>query len=178
MARINNVRVKLCDKILLKKIDTLNKAVLQINNGDGPVKEYEMEMAFKQSINYSGSNFFSHRLDDAHISIIYIIIFLILLFFATPILVNVLEILISMRCIVPNNYLVWEATRPVSNCDFCRGIDKPTILKNLTREEFKVKSITCFFLQYLIIICLININTVVFVFRFFFSHMPILPSPS
>jgi hypothetical protein len=140
MARINNVRVKLCDKILLQKIDTLNKSVLQINQDGIPlVNEFEMEMAFKKSINYTGSNFFTTRLDDSHLSIIYIIIFLVLLFFTTPILVNFLEVILGMRCFLPNNYLVWEATRPVSNCDFCRGIDRPMILKNLTREEFKVK---------------------------------------
>lgn len=40
------------------------------------------------------------------------------------------------RCLVPNNYLIWEFTRPVSNCDFCRGIDSALILNNLTRSQF------------------------------------------
>ena len=41
------------------------------------------------------------------------------------------------RCLVANNYFVWEFTRPVSNCDFCRGVKSALILDaNLTREEF------------------------------------------
>lgn len=43
----------------------------------------------------------------------------------------------SKRCLVPNNYLVWEFTRPVSNCDFCRGVKSALVLNNLTKEEFK-----------------------------------------
>lgn len=41
------------------------------------------------------------------------------------------------RCVLPNNYLVWEFTRPVSNCDFCRGVDSALVLGNLSRDEFQ-----------------------------------------
>lgn len=41
------------------------------------------------------------------------------------------------RCLVPNNYFVWEFTRPVSDCDFCRGVDSALVLDNLTREQFE-----------------------------------------
>ncbi|XP_044268982.1 uncharacterized protein LOC123014135 isoform X2 [Tribolium madens] len=43
---------------------------------------------------------------------------------------------LGVRCIVPNNYFVWEATRPVSNCNFCKDVNEPLVLKNVTREEF------------------------------------------
>lgn len=43
----------------------------------------------------------------------------------------------SARCLIPNNYLVWEFTRPVSNCDFCLGVDSVIVLDNITKEEFK-----------------------------------------
>lgn len=43
----------------------------------------------------------------------------------------------NTRCLVPNNYLVWEFTRPVSNCDFCRGVNSALVLNNLTKEEFQ-----------------------------------------
>lgn len=39
---------------------------------------------------------------------------------ATPILCEVFQFLLGVRCFVPNNYLVWEATRPISDCRFCR----------------------------------------------------------
>ncbi|XP_015516883.2 uncharacterized protein [Neodiprion pinetum] len=48
-----------------------------------------------------------------------------------------LKYALGTRCLVPNNYFVWEFTRPVSTCEFCRGIDSALILPNLTREEFK-----------------------------------------
>ncbi|XP_015122534.1 uncharacterized protein LOC107044966 isoform X2 [Diachasma alloeum] len=43
----------------------------------------------------------------------------------------------NSRCYIPNNYLVWEFTRPVSDCDFCRGIDSAIIIANDTKEEFE-----------------------------------------
>lgn len=43
----------------------------------------------------------------------------------------------STRCLIPNNYLVWEFTRPVSNCDFCRGVNSAIVLDNITKEEFE-----------------------------------------
>ncbi|XP_033193881.1 uncharacterized protein LOC117233997 isoform X2 [Bombus vosnesenskii] len=41
------------------------------------------------------------------------------------------------RCLIPNNYFIWEFTRPISNCDYCRDVTSALILPNLTREEFK-----------------------------------------
>lgn len=44
---------------------------------------------------------------------------------------------VGTRCLIPNNYLAWESTRPVSDCNFCSGIDSALILPNLTRAEFE-----------------------------------------
>lgn len=45
---------------------------------------------------------------------------------------------LGTRCLIPNNYFVWEFTRPVSNCEFCRGVDSALILPaNLTRNDFE-----------------------------------------
>ncbi|EFN82398.1 uncharacterized protein LOC105185154 [Harpegnathos saltator] len=55
-------------------------------------------------------------------------------------LTSPLRSLQETRCLLPNNYLVWEFTRPVSNCDYCRDVDAPLILRNLTREEFRAYS--------------------------------------
>lgn len=56
----------------------------------------------------------------------------------TPLLNKLFEHILGIRCFVPNNYLVWEATRPKSDCSFCRGYDRPIILPNMTREDFAV----------------------------------------
>lgn len=51
------------------------------------------------------------------------------------------EYILGTRCFVPNNYLIWEATRPISDCRFCEGIQQPIILGNMTQEEFLVRVI-------------------------------------
>lgn len=52
----------------------------------------------------------------------------------------IVEYLLSIRCLLPNNYLIYEACRPIdSNCKFCANVIRPIILNNLTQAEFSVK---------------------------------------
>lgn len=51
--------------------------------------------------------------------------------------INIIKSIRGTRCLIPNNYLIWEFTRPVSNCDYCRGVTAALILPNLTKEEFQ-----------------------------------------
>ncbi|CAL7939557.1 unnamed protein product [Xylocopa violacea] len=51
--------------------------------------------------------------------------------------IDVIKSIRGTRCLIPNNYFIWEFTRPISNCDYCRGVTSALILPNLTREEFK-----------------------------------------
>lgn len=44
--------------------------------------------------------------------------------------------LTSIRCLIPNNYLIYEASRPISNCTFCANVKGPKILSN--PSEFSV----------------------------------------
>lgn len=53
---------------------------------------------------------------------------------------NIIKSFQGTRCLLPNNYLIWEFTRPISNCDYCRDIETPLILPNLTKEEFRFYS--------------------------------------
>lgn len=50
---------------------------------------------------------------------------------------TIIKMFQETRCLLPNNYLVWEFTRSISNCDYCRDVEAPLILPNLTREEFR-----------------------------------------
>ncbi|CAG9818916.1 unnamed protein product [Phaedon cochleariae] len=43
---------------------------------------------------------------------------------------------LGVRCIIPNNYFIWEATRPISNCDFCSNVSHPTVLSNISQDSF------------------------------------------
>lgn len=65
------------------------------------------------------------------------IIFVIVI--AVPIVNYIFAFLLGIRCFVPNNYIVWEATRPITNCSYCQYIKGPLILPNMTREEFLVR---------------------------------------
>nr|XP_022917439.1 uncharacterized protein LOC111426855 [Onthophagus taurus] len=49
---------------------------------------------------------------------------------------NLLNYFAGVRCIIPNNYIIWEATRPISDCNYCLNVSKPIILKNVSRNEF------------------------------------------
>lgn len=53
---------------------------------------------------------------------------------------NIIKSFQGTRCLLPNNYLVWEFTRPIMNCDYCRDVEAPLILPNLTKEEFRLYS--------------------------------------
>lgn len=46
---------------------------------------------------------------------------------------------LGTRCLLPSNYLVWEATRPLADCSYCINVTKPIILRNITRKEFVVR---------------------------------------
>lgn len=43
---------------------------------------------------------------------------------------------LGTRCFIPNNYFIWESTRPVSDCSFCTNVTKVLILPNVTRSQF------------------------------------------
>lgn len=57
-------------------------------------------------------------------------------YFGNDALECLLSWLFGIRCIIPNNYFVWEATRPISDCQFCINVTKPIIFQNATRDEF------------------------------------------
>lgn len=44
--------------------------------------------------------------------------------------------LFKSRCAVPNNYLVMEITRPLTDCKICRGVDSVIVFENVTKATF------------------------------------------
>lgn len=52
--------------------------------------------------------------------------------------VSVVNSILSARCLLPSNYFVWEATRPLADCSYCENVTKPIILRNVTRQDFAV----------------------------------------
>lgn len=75
--------------------------------------------------------------DGCYYLIKIVIVTIICLLISSPI-AYLAEYVLGIRCFLPNNYLIWEATRPISDCSYCKGVNRPIILKNMTQEEFQV----------------------------------------
>lgn len=101
----------------------------------------------RQTIEYSGNHNVINQINFRRSSRIKIVLFIgtITCLFVALLNFNIIEYFLSVRCFVPNNYIVWEATRPISNCQFCAGVDQPYILPNISRIEFLVNKLNSVF---------------------------------
>lgn len=161
-------RMALCDRILVKRLKKLHKAVqssgivtrqeLQEHyetiraRDESDTDENEVRQEADMMIvgrgergEAAGNNNINH-LNNAlnhcslnRISFVFGLSIILIIFIATPLVNGIFEYFLSMRCFVPNNYLIWEAVRHVSDCNFCRGIDQPLVLPNVTKDGFAVK---------------------------------------
>lgn len=50
--------------------------------------------------------------------------------------VKAIHYILGIRCILANNYFIWEATRPIKDCSFCTNVTEPIVLNNLTKDDF------------------------------------------
>ncbi|VEN56394.1 unnamed protein product [Callosobruchus maculatus] len=50
--------------------------------------------------------------------------------------------LLGIRCIFPNNYIVWAATRPIASCDFCVDLTRPLLFTNVSQDKFSLHAYT------------------------------------
>lgn len=44
---------------------------------------------------------------------------------------------LGTRCLLPNNYLIWEATRPETDCSMCKDVKTVLVFGNISRDEFR-----------------------------------------
>jgi hypothetical protein len=44
---------------------------------------------------------------------------------------------LGTRCLLPNNYFIWEATRPETDCSMCKDVKSVLVFGNITRDEFR-----------------------------------------
>lgn len=65
-----------------------------------------------------------------------LVVAIVVVFLSVVISVSVGNSVLSVRCLLPNNYLVWEATRPLADCVYCANVTKPIILRNVSRRDF------------------------------------------
>lgn len=109
---------------LADQLDALHRNVMRT----GLVSTQELEEAFRKT----------HDMDHNpnRLNLLWLLGIVFFIMVATPVFYETISFLLGVRCFLPNNYLVWEATRPISDCEFCKGVRAPLILANLTMEEF------------------------------------------
>jgi hypothetical protein len=44
---------------------------------------------------------------------------------------------LGTRCLLPNNYFIWEATRPATDCSMCKDVKTVLVFGNISRDEFR-----------------------------------------
>lgn len=103
---IASVRDRLSPSIR-QKLDKLHDEALK----SPLVTRNDLCRAFQQSIE-------NERINRVNLFFALGIILFVLI--VTPVFFQIFQFLITVRCFLPNNYLVWEATRPISDCSFCR----------------------------------------------------------
>ncbi|KAH8303659.1 hypothetical protein KR018_009776, partial [Drosophila ironensis] len=109
---------------LADKLDTLHRNALRT----GLVSGEELQEAFRNTRDVDHN--------PNRLNVLWLLGIMFFIMVATPFFYETISFLLGVRCFLPNNYLVWEATRPISDCEFCQGVRGPLILSNLTREEF------------------------------------------
>lgn len=73
---------------------------------------------------------------------LFAVVILILILYKLELLRMLLNYILGVRCIIRNNYFVWEATRPLTACNFCINVSTPIVLLNATKSEFLLYAFT------------------------------------
>lgn len=128
--KISKEKLEIFNTIILPKLKELNEAALTTN----VVTEEDLRIARKNYFKSQKSIFQASNI------IVGLIILVLSIFLTFPLLSRGLANFLGIRCIVPNNYIVWEATRPITDCNYCKTIDGPLILSNISRANFQVNS--------------------------------------
>lgn len=50
---------------------------------------------------------------------------------------SIMKNTLGTRCLLPNNYFIWEATRPETDCSMCKDVKSVMMFGNITRDEFR-----------------------------------------
>lgn len=90
-----------------QKLDKLHYEVLVKTS----VTKHELQRAFQNSIENERSN---------RVNLFIALGILVFVLIVTPVFFQIFQFLITVRCFLPGNYLVWELVRPISDCSFCR----------------------------------------------------------
>lgn len=122
------------NKYILPKIKELNNSVLK-EAADIITEDDLMNACYEYVKMNDNANSFRAKYKQITIWIISLVILIVGIIFGFPCAQNAI---MGIRCFVPNNYIIWEASRPITDCNYCRSINRPIILFNATQDEFSV----------------------------------------
>lgn len=131
---------QLFNKYILPKIKELNNSVLK-EAGD-IINEDDLMNACIKSAKFNehlSRNIYNRRITKW----ICFLILIVAIIFGLPCAQNAIASIMGIRCFVPNNYIIWEASRPITDCNYCRSINRPIILPNVSQDEFAVIFFEC-----------------------------------
>ncbi|KAJ6647456.1 hypothetical protein Bhyg_02679 [Pseudolycoriella hygida] len=114
---------KIFEEVIRPELDKIHNEILK----HPEITVADLYDAYKKSLESEDSR------ENIIFSAIGMIFFIVI---AVPIVNYVFAFILGIRCFIPNNYVVWEATRPIANCAYCQHVRGPLILPNMTREEF------------------------------------------
>lgn len=115
------------NRVIKKRLRTIQKHAIERGLDGVLLKQYDFITNYNEKVETKSSN----KKLIAGISTAFVILVLSISF---------VNSILSARCLLPSNYLVWEATRPLADCSYCENVTKPIILWNVTRQEFAVRS--------------------------------------
>lgn len=134
----DNTQRHIFNEIILPKINQLNNSVLQQTGNI--VTEDDLKYACQEYVRSANSDtsyygWWPHRRSSLFVGLVIVIVSI---FCGLPWAQHAIASVMGIRCFVPNNYMIWEATRPITDCDYCRSVSRPVILINATKQEFLV----------------------------------------
>lgn len=121
MRKFNNA-----NRVIKKRLRTIQKKAIERGLDEVLLKQYDYICNFNDEIETKRTN---RKLIAGILSA----------FITLVLSISFANSILSARCLLPSNYLVWEATRPLADCGYCENVTKPIILWNVTRQEFAVR---------------------------------------
>lgn len=115
------------EKTIQRKLKLIQKTALKNGIDEVLIKKYNFILCIAEVKQTQPYSCISRKL---LISAVFVLL--------TLLLAVAVDYLLSARCLLPINHLVWEATRPLADCGYCANVTKPIILKNVTRQSFRV----------------------------------------
>lgn len=119
---------------LFEKFVLLNKKIL--SNNISAVELEKLTFIHEKNLKSDKNGFLSSSVYSLSMGLIMLLSILFSFVVKFPILDVLVDHTLGIRCVVPNNYFIWEATRPVMDCSMCENVTSVLNLNNCSKDEF------------------------------------------